>query len=60
METVIKDGEPLVGGCYVVKEGVRTLVEEPTRPHPEGNRAREASGAPVPSPDETHVNKQGA
>lgn len=40
--------EELVGGCYVIENGVRRLVEEPTADHPEGNRAREANGTPVP------------
>lgn len=40
--------EPLVGGRYVVKDGVRTLVEEPTQDHPEGNRARPAEEAAEP------------
>lgn len=47
---------PLVGGRYVVKDGVRTLVEEPTKDHPEGNRARDEHGKPVAAPDETHAN----
>jgi hypothetical protein len=51
-----KDNEPLVGGSYLVKDGVRTLTEEPTKDHPEGNRARTADGKPVPAPDETHAN----
>ena len=41
--------EPLVGGRYVVKDGVRTLVEEPTQDHPEGNRARPAEDAAEPA-----------
>jgi hypothetical protein len=52
----MKDNEPLVGGRYLVKDGVRTLIEEPTRDHPDGNRARNADGKPVAGPDETHAN----
>lgn len=48
--------EPLVGGSYLVKDGVRTLVEEPTKDHPEGNRARDEHGAPVSAPTELDKN----
>lgn len=43
--------KPLVGGRYVVEDGVRRLVEEPTAEHPEGNRARESDGAPIGGPE---------
>jgi len=48
---------PLVGGRYLVKDGVRTLTEEPTKDHPEGNRAREADGKPVAAPNEIDANR---
>lgn len=48
--------DPLIGGRYLVKDGVRTLLEEPTKDHPEGNRARDEHGKPVAAPDETHAN----
>lgn len=35
------------GGAYVVKDGKRVRVEEPTKDHPEGNRARDAEGRPL-------------
>jgi hypothetical protein len=55
---VVKEGEPLTGGRYVVKDGVRYLVEESTKEHPEGTRAREADGTPIATPDETHANPE--
>ena len=41
------DEHKFEGGCYVVKDGVRTRVEEPTQHHKDGDRAREASGKPI-------------
>lgn len=38
---------PAGGGSYIVENGVRRRVEEPTAPHPDGNCAREADGRPV-------------
>jgi hypothetical protein len=35
------------GGAYVMRDGQRVRVEEPTKDHPEGNRARDASGKPI-------------
>ena len=54
--------EPLVGGRYVVKDGVRTLVEEPTKDHPEGNRARpdEQPAEPAKPANRKARNAQGA
>ena len=50
-----KDSEPLVGGSYLVKDGVRTLIEEPTQDHPAGNCARDADGTPVVLPVPTEA-----
>lgn len=38
------------GGRYIIdpKTGERTLVEEPTQPHPEGAGPRDADGNPIP------------
>lgn len=36
-----------VGGAYVMKDGKRVRVSEPTRDHPEGNRARDKDGKPL-------------
>jgi hypothetical protein len=49
---------PIDGGCYVRGlDGVLRKVEEPTKDHPQGNRARDADGKPVGLPsDETHFN----
>lgn len=39
------------GGAYVRgKDGVRRRVEEPTRDHEQGNRARDAQGRPADGP----------
>lgn len=32
------------GGSYIMKDGKRTRVTEPTKDHPEGNRARDKDG----------------
>ena len=32
------------GGAYIVENGVRRCVEEPTKDHPEGNGARDHKG----------------
>lgn len=50
--------KPLVGGRYVVENGVRRLVEEPTVEHPEGNRARESDGAPIGEPARVEPQKE--
>lgn len=41
------------GGRYEIRDGKRVRVEEPTKDHPEGNRARDAQGKPheAPGPD---------
>jgi hypothetical protein len=38
---------PAEGGSYVVENGVRRRVEEPTRSHPEGNTNRDAEGRAI-------------
>ena len=38
------------GGRFEIRDGKRVRVEEPTKDHPEGNRAREADGMPVGEP----------
>jgi hypothetical protein len=35
------------GGTFEIKDGERVLVTPPTKPHPEGDRARGADGKPV-------------
>lgn len=45
--------QPATGGSYIVENGVRRRVEEPTRDHPEGNCARESDGCPVGVPSAT-------
>jgi hypothetical protein len=35
------------GGAFVMKDGKRVRVEEPTRDHPEGNRARDKDGRAI-------------
>lgn len=32
------------GGCYIIENGVRRRVVEPTKDHPAGNAPRDASG----------------
>lgn len=44
-----------MGGAYVMKDGKRVRVEEPTRDHPDGNRARDKDGKPLeraPEPEQ--------
>lgn len=38
---------PVGGGSYIVENGARRRVVDPTVPHPDGNCAREADGSPV-------------
>ena len=35
------------GGAYVIRDGKRVRVEEPTKDHPEGNRPRDKDGKPL-------------
>lgn len=44
------------GGSYEIKNGKRVLVEQPTRDHPDGNRARQAGEPPTAAvaPTEEH------
>jgi hypothetical protein len=44
----IKDPYAGQGGSYIVKNGKRERVTDPTQDHPEGNCARDADGTPVP------------
>lgn len=38
---------PAEGGSYVIENGVRRRVEEPTQDHPEGNTNRNSAGQAV-------------
>ncbi|MGQ9370529.1 hypothetical protein [Azospirillum sp. A39] len=38
------------GGRYVMKDGKRVRVQEPTRDHPEGHGARDADGRLIGRP----------
>jgi hypothetical protein len=35
------------GGAYIVRDGKRVRVEDPTKDHPDGNRARDKDGNPI-------------
>ena len=39
------------GGSYEIRDGKRVRIEEPTRDHEQGNRARTADGTALPGPD---------
>ena len=48
------------GGSYIVENGVRRRVEEPTQDHPEGNRPRDTNGRPLdiaPAPEQPASDK---
>ena len=40
-----------IGGAYVVENGVRRRVEEPTKDHPEGNAPRDRKGNLIAFPE---------
>lgn len=49
------------GGSYLMKDGKRVRVIEPTRDHPEGNRARDKDGRALdtPAPSTTEAQPSG-
>ena len=45
----------LTGATYLLKDGIRTVVEPATADHPEGNCARDADGKALLAVDEAPV-----
>ena len=46
-QTTSTPATPESGGSYIVENGVRRRVEEPTADHPDGNMNRDADGKPL-------------